>query len=167
MVASCAARSCVVTRGALVRQRQQRDELHARRDKRRGALHEFGFDAALEQIADQHEDRLVRGTNQRWQYATARLMSVPPPSRVENSRSIGSSSSSVRSTMAVSNTTSEVRDSRQRREHRAEDRRVHHARRHRSALVDAQDHVAHRLRRRPKPMRVSGNDGLVVRLDSA
>ena len=43
-----------------------------------------------------------------WQYASARLMSVPPPSWVPNSTSTGSSSWSVRSTTAVSKTTSRV-----------------------------------------------------------
>ncbi len=43
-----------------------------------------------------------------WQYARARLMSVPPPSRVPKSTSTGSSSWSVRSATAVSKTTSRV-----------------------------------------------------------
>ncbi len=44
-----------------------------------------------------------------WQYASARLMSVPPPSWTPNSTSTGSASCSVRSTTAVSKTTSRVR----------------------------------------------------------
>ncbi len=47
-----------------------------------------------------------------WQYAMAWLMSVPPPSCVPNRMSTGSDSCSVRSTTAVSNTTSEVRSAR-------------------------------------------------------
>ncbi len=43
-----------------------------------------------------------------WPYAMARLMSVPPPSWVPKSSSTGSCSWSVRSTTAVSNTTSDV-----------------------------------------------------------
>ena len=43
-----------------------------------------------------------------WQYASARLMSVPPPSWVPNSSSTGSSRWSVRSATAVSKTTSRV-----------------------------------------------------------
>ena len=50
-------------------------------------------------------------------------MSVPPPSWTPNSTSTGSSSSSVRSTTAVSNTTSRVATARMRGQHRAEDRR--------------------------------------------
>ena len=72
---------------------------------------------------------------------SAWLMSVPPPSWVPKSTSTGSASSSVRSTTAVSKTTTRCAAP-DRGEHRAEDAGVDDRGRHRAALVEAEDDVA-------------------------
>ena len=94
-------------------------------------------------------------------------MSVPPPSCTPNSTSTGSASSSVRSTIAVSNTTSLVVDRRDRRHDGGEDRGIDHRGRHRARLVDAQDdlvEIGARRRLAAVADQALRDDGAVLRL---
>ena len=71
-------------------------------------------------------------------------MSVPPPSCVPKSRSTGSCRSSVRSTTDGIEDHHARADRSDRGQHRAEDAGIDHRRRHRAALVHAEDDVAQR-----------------------
>ena len=98
----------VIAGGAFVTERQQSDELDATLYELVGALQEVLFHPAFDEVGDQHEDGVGGIGDEALAVADGFVDVGAPPSWVPKSSSTGSSSFSVRSTTAVSKTTSWV-----------------------------------------------------------